>query len=108
MTPPEYKLIGSVCRYRNGHGQRAKNYAQRFRILSDPPRKVRSVSLATTDRQEARNRAVGYVKTKVHQLAMSFDPHFRTGHSDIATALEEYADTQLAMGNNSGTVFRIV
>ena len=104
MTLHEYKLVGSVCRYRNGHGKRAKHYAQKFWILSDPPRKVRSVSLATIDKQEARNRAAVYVKTKVHQLAMSFDPHFRTGHNDIAAALEEYSDTQLAMGNTDKQV----
>ena len=60
--------------------------------------------MAATDRQEARNRAAVYVKTKVHQLAMLFDPHFRTGHNDIAAALEEYADTQLAMGNTEKQV----
>ena len=35
---------------------------------------------------------------------MLFDPHFRTGHNDIAAALEEYADTQLAMGNTEKQV----
>lgn len=94
----EYKLIGEPRRYKNGHGKRAKNYSQRFALPHDPPRKVRSVSLGTSDKAVARQRTSRYVEERVRRIMIDFDPNFRTLHSDIHAALEEYLDSQLAVG----------
>ena len=100
----EYKLIGEPRRYKNGHGKRAKNYSQRFSLPHDPPRKVRSVSLGTSDKAVARQRASRYVELRVRNISMAFDPQFRTLHSDVHAALREYASAQLAVGNTEKQV----
>ncbi|MFT5528063.1 MAG: site-specific recombinase XerD [Pirellulaceae bacterium] len=95
-----YKLIGSPCRYKNGHGQLAKNYTQKFRLLSDPPRKVRSVSLKTYDKELASRRAIKYVDDKIQQLAMQRDPKLATINGTIHQALDEYIQILKAQGNS--------
>ena len=99
MLLPDYRLVGSPGRFKNGHGKLAKHYAQRFRLRSDPPRKVRSVSLVTTDKAVALRRVVEYVEDKVFQIALSRDPRFRTQHGSIAAAVQEYIGNLLAVGN---------
>jgi integrase len=96
---PDFKLVGSPRRFRNGHGKQGKYYAQRFRLLADPARKISSVSLKTTDRTVAVRRAVEYVEQRVHQLTMSRDLQFRTQFGDICDLLREYIDDLLAIGN---------
>jgi integrase len=96
---PDYKLIGAPRRFKNGHGQQAKYYAQRFRLLSDSVRKIRSVSLLTVDKTVARRRAVVSVEEKVRKLTFSRDPHFRTQHGAIRTVVQEYVDDLRARGN---------
>lgn len=104
MPLPDYKLVGSPCRFKNGHGKPAKYYAQRFRLLSDPPRKIRSVSLRTNDKAIAFRRAVKYVDERVLAIAVSCDPHLRTMRSSIDAALQEYVDDLSAIGNTDKQV----
>lgn len=99
MLLSDYKLIGPPYRFRNGHGKLAKFYAQRFRLMNDPPRKVRSVTLKTKDVAIARQRAAQYVEERVFQLTMSRSPNFRTRHGRIAAVLQEYIDDLKAIGN---------
>lgn len=99
MLLPDYKLVGSPGRFKNGHGKLAKFYAQRFRLLSDPPRKVRSVSLATADKAVALRRVVEYVEDRIFHIALSRDPRFRTQYGSIAAAVQEYIEDLLAVGN---------
>jgi hypothetical protein len=55
----EYKLVGAPRRFLNGRGRKGKCYAQKFRLLRDPARRVRSVSLKTADAAAARRRLCG-------------------------------------------------
>ena len=95
----DYVLVCSPRRFKNGHGKQAKYYAQRYRLRTDPPRKVRSVSLRTNDKAIARRRVCEYVEEKVRQLTMSRDPQFRTQQGNIGDVLSEYIDDLLAIGN---------
>lgn len=99
MHLPDYRLVSSPGRFKNGRGKRLKCYAQRFRLLSDPARQVRSVSLQTTDATVARRRAVVYVERRIHELVLQTDPHARTLASGIHAALVEYIDDLIAQGN---------
>ena len=62
MILPDYRLIGPPARFKNGRGVRAASFQQKYRLLADPARKVRTVSLKTTDLTTARRRAVKYVE----------------------------------------------
>jgi len=101
---PDYKLIGSPSRFKNGHGKLGRFYSQRFRLLIDPPRKVRSVSLKTTDKAVALRRAVRYVEERVLQLTLSRNPLFRTQYGGIEVALQEYLNNLKAIGNTEKQV----
>ena len=96
---PDYKLIGAPRRFANGRGVKAKCFAQRFRLLSDPPRRVRSVSLMTADSTVARRRAVAYIERCIQEIILRADPHARTMASGIDPALSEYVDDLVAQGN---------
>lgn len=99
MSLPEYRLIGPPKRYRDGRGKPAKCYAQKFRLLRDPPRRVRSISLQTSDGTAARRRAVAYVEKRIQEIILETDPHARTLASGIHAALVEYIDDLIAQGN---------
>ena len=45
----DYKLIGAPKRFQTSRGGLSKSYSQRYRLLKDPPRQVRTVSLQTGD-----------------------------------------------------------
>lgn len=93
-----YKLVGRPRRDRNGHGQLARHFSQRYRLLSE--KLVRSVSLKTADKGVATQRAVEFVENKIRQLAMKTDPVARTTHSTIQVALDEYINDLKAKGNS--------
>ena len=99
MHLPDYRLVSSPGRFKNGRGKRLKCYAQRFRLLSDPARRVRSVSLQTTDATVARRRAVVYVERRIQLIVLEADPIARTLASGIHAALVEYIDDLVAQGN---------
>lgn len=96
----DYKLIGSPKRFLDSRGGLAKSFAQRFRLLSDPPRKVRSVTLQTGDVGTARRRAVPFVENKVRQISCDADPIARTLAKGIQSVLDEYLEDLAAMGNS--------
>lgn len=99
MSLPEYRLIGPPKRYHDGRGKPAKCYAQKFRLLRDPPRRVRSISLQTSDGTAARRRAVAYVEKRIQEIILETDPHARTLASGVHAALVEYIDDLIAQGN---------
>ena len=99
MQLPDFKLIGAPRRYVDGSGVRSRYYCQRFRLLHDPPRRVRSVSLQTSDGTAARRRAVAFVERRIQQLLLDADPHARTLASSIHVALVEYIEDLIAQGN---------
>ncbi len=99
MQLPDFKLIGEPGRFKNGHDKQARHFAQRFRLLGDTSRKIRSVSLQTTDKTVARRRAVSRVEAKVFELTMVRNLNFRTEHGSIQAVLGEYVDDLLANGN---------
>lgn len=101
MLLPDYRLVGSPGRFKNGHGGRAQCYAQRFRLLHERPRRVRSVSLQTTDAAVARRRAVRYVEARVREIQEGRDPEARTANRRIEDALSEYIGNLLAVGNSA-------
>jgi hypothetical protein len=90
---------GEVRAERFGRGQRSKCYAQSFRLLSDPPWKVRSVSLMTTDATAACRRAVVYFERRIRELVLESDPRARTLASNIHAALKEYVEDLVGIGN---------
>lgn len=96
---PDYRLIGAPRRFANGRGAKARCFAQRFRLLSDPPRRVRSVSLMTADATVARRRAVACVERRIQEVLHERDPLTRTLASSIQAALAEYLDDLVAQGN---------
>lgn len=95
---PDFKLIGAPNQFRNGHGKRSEVFLQKYRLLSE--RRVRSVSLQTTDAATARRRAVKYVEDKIGRDLLARDPQARTVASGIQVALQEYLDDLTAMGNS--------
>lgn len=97
----EYRLIGVPGRFLNGHGRRARHYAQKFRLLRDPARRVRSVSLKTTGAAAARCRVVRYVEDRVAEIEQRRDPQTRTAANHIDDALKEYLDHLKATGNSA-------
>lgn len=101
MLLPEYRLIGPPRRYRDGRGEPAKSYAQKFRLLEDPSRRIRSISLQTSDGTAARRRAVAYVERRIQEIVQERDPLARTLASGIHAALAEYIDDLIAQGNTA-------
>ncbi|WP_428307972.1 tyrosine-type recombinase/integrase [Lacipirellula sp.] len=99
MLLPEYRLIGPPRRYCDGRGKPAKSYAQKFRLLNDPSRRIQSITLQTSDGTAARRRAVAYVERRIQTIAFDADPHARTLASCIHAALVEYIDDLTAQGN---------
>ena len=102
MILPDFKLIGSPGRFRNGHGRRASTYAQKYRYLNE--KRIRSVSLQTTDLTTARRRAVEYVEDRIRADLLARDPQARTLAVGIAAALKEYLDHLTATGNSAKQV----
>jgi integrase len=96
---PDYKLIGPPQRFKNGFGKKSASYMQRYRLLTDPSRKRRAVSLQTTDAAVARGRAVRFVEEKIRQEQLARDPQTRTTTKRIQTVLQEYLDDLKASGN---------
>jgi hypothetical protein len=77
---------------------------QRYRLLTDPPRKRRAVSLQTTDAAVARGRAVRFVEEKIRQEQLARDPEARTATKGIQLVLQEYLDDLAASGNTEKQV----
>jgi hypothetical protein len=96
----DYKLIGSPRRFKDGRGNPADSYLQRWRLLRDPARKIRSVSLQTTDAAVARRRAVRFVENRIREIQEGRDPQSRTANRRIEEALGEYVNDLLATGNS--------
>ena len=107
MHLPLYKLIGEPKRYKNGRGKRAKNYIQKFRLLSDPPRKYRSVSLGTRDVSVARSLAKKFVEERIEALTIAATPLLRTKTVEIKKTLGEYITSLENDGNTSKHVAQI-
>lgn len=107
MYLPQYKLIGEPKRYKNGRGKRAKNYIQKFRILSDPTRKYRSVSLGTKDVSVARSRAKKFVEDRLKSLTVAADPLLKTKTVEIKKTLSEYTASLENDGNTPKHVAQI-
>lgn len=99
MHVPEYVLIGAPRRYADGRNEKAKYYSQRYRLLHEPVRRIRSVSLKTKDGAAARRRAVPFVEAKIAKLVLLSDPQARTATNGICAALNEYVDHLIAVGN---------
>lgn len=97
MLLPPYRLVGSPRRDRNGRGEIARNYSQRYRILDEG--RARSVSLQCRDKGIATRRAREYVERAVRAIVMRSDPEARTAENRIAAGLDEYADHLRAAGN---------
>jgi integrase len=104
MLLPDYKLIGPPARFRNGHGRRAANYHQKYRLLAEAARKVRTVSLQTTDLTTARRRAAHYVEQRIRRDLLARDPAARTAATGIAAALKEYLADLRSTGNSAKQV----
>ena len=92
MLLPDYKLVGVPGKFRNGHRKKAKCFAQKYRLLAEVPRKVRSVSLATTDLTTARRRATRYVEDAIRKHLIASNPEARTASRGIGAVLKEYTD----------------
>lgn len=99
MRLPDYKLIGAPRHYVDGYGLRSRCYFQRFRLLHEPARKIRTISLQTSDGAAARRRAVAYVERRIGEIVLATDPHARTFASGVHAALDEYVGDLLALGN---------
>lgn len=97
----DYKLIGAPKRFQTSRGGLSKSYSQRYRLLKDPPRKVRTVSLQTGDAGTARRRAVEFVEEKVREIVFASDPKRRTLANGIYASMQEYIDDLIAQGNTS-------
>ena len=95
---PDYKLIDTPNRLTNGRGERCSSYLQKYRLLTE--KRVRSVSLQTTDLTIARRRAVRFVEDRLRQDMLARDPQARTATSGIGAALQEYLDNLAAAGNS--------
>lgn len=100
MILPDYKLVGGPHKFRNGHGRKSASFMQRYRLLAEPSRKVRSVSLQTTDLTVARRRAVKFVEDRLRKDLLARDPEARTASNGIAAALREYIEDSAATGNS--------
>ena len=100
MLLPDYKLVGLPGKFRNGHRKKAKCFAQRYRLLAELPRKVRSVSLKTTDLTTARRRVVRYVEDAIRKHLVASNPEARTASRGIGAVLKEYTDDLAARGNS--------
>jgi integrase len=97
---PAYVLIGEPRRYKNGHGALSANYQQRFRVLSDPEGKKRSVSLGTESLPEARRRAKECVERKLDEELLRTRPMTRTLGAKITASLEEHLDSLATKGDS--------
>ena len=95
----DYKLIGAPKRFLSSRGGLSKSYSQRYRLLKDPPKKVRAVSLQTGDAGTARRRAVEFVEEKIREIVFASDPRRRTIANGIHASLEEYVNDLVAQGN---------
>jgi site-specific recombinase XerC len=104
MILPDYRLIGTPARFANGRGVRAASFHQKFRLLADPARKVRTVSLKTIDLTAARRRAVKYVEARIRADLLARDPQARTLAIGISAALKEYLADLKATGNSAKQV----
>ena len=100
MLLPDYKLVGVPGKFRNGHRKKAKCFAQKYRLLAEVPRKVRSVSLATTDLTTARRRATRYVEDAIRKHLIASNPEARTASRGIVAVLKEYLDDLPPLGNS--------
>jgi integrase len=98
---PEYIPLGSPRRYKNGSGKQSKFYAQKFRLLRDPSRRVRSVTLKTTDSTTARRRAVEYVERRISEIEFRNNPAIRIASSAIKNVLDEYIQNLGDVGNTA-------
>lgn len=101
MQLPAYKLIGGPERYVNGRGRKDRHYRQKFRLLDEPLRAVRSVSLRTKDVGVARRRATEIVEQRIRAIVLARDPQARTAANGVRVALDEYLDDLAALGNTS-------
>lgn len=101
MQLPAYKLIGGPERYVNGRGRKDRHYRQKFRLLDEPLRAVRSVSLRTKDVGVARRRATEIVEQRIRAIVLARDPQARTAANGVRVALDEYLDALAALGNTS-------
>jgi integrase len=101
MVLPDYKMIGGPKRFMDGHGRKSASFMQRYRLLTDSSRKLRSVSLQTTDLTVARRRAVKFVEDKLRKQLIASNPEASTVSKGIAAALKEYLADLNATGNSS-------
>src|SRR3954467_1220992 len=101
---PDYVLIGDPRRFKNGRGNAPASYLQKYRLLTDPPRKLRSVSLRTCDLTVARRRSVRFVEDRIREDLLARDPQARTSAKGIAAALKEYLADLTASGNTAKQV----
>ena len=104
MILPDYRLIGPPARFKNGRGVSAASFHQKFRLLADPARKVRTVSLKTTDLTTARRRAVKYVEARIRADLLARDPASQDVGDRNCCGLKEYLDHLTATGNSAKQV----
>src|SRR5690242_19899509 len=98
MLLPDYKLVGPPRRFINGRGVRSASYLQKFRLLSE--KRVRIVSLKTSDSGTARSRAVRYVEARIREELLASDPSARTANRTIASVIMEYTGNLASLGNS--------
>ncbi|MCH7511740.1 MAG: hypothetical protein IIB19_05170 [Chloroflexi bacterium] len=107
MSSLEYVLRGNPERYKSGRGKRCKNYSQKFRILSEPIRQIRNVTLKTKDKAVARARVKEYVEQKVREIVLKQDPELRTKCNGIMVGLQEWIDNKLACGDTEKDTYSV-
>ena len=108
MQLPDYKLVGQPRRQRS-RGQLSAVYVQRYRLLDDPPRKLRVVSLKTEDKTTARRIAARTVEDALRKvidaaIAPKASPHILT---PLLTHLDDYIADLKADGRSPNHIVQV-
>lgn len=96
---PLYRLLGGP-RHQRSRGKVSPIYSQRYRLVDDPPRKVRVISLKTTDKTAARRIATACVEKAIRKTVEEAEPSHRHVDKTIAQHLHDYISDLRAEGRS--------
>jgi integrase len=112
MTLPDYKLLGSPIRIK-AKGKVVGHYYQQYRLLSDPPRKLRRAP-CVADKTISRKKATHFVETHLRKTLGDIDPVAKHSAATIDEHLAVYIEALKAdarskshIQNEQGRIRRI-